>query len=250
MKGAFMSARRLVRSLVCLSWLLLLPALAQAGEQSGQRFTTTLTREAALDYLLYLPPGYAAEGAPKALVLFLHGAGERGRDLEKLKENGPPKLIALGKAFDAIVVSPQCPEGSFWTEHTETLARLLDDLEARYNVDPRRIYVTGLSMGGYGTWDLLIAQPERFAAAIPICGGGRRIRARALVDLPIWVFHGDADPLVPLAESIDMFDAIRRAGGTQVRLTVLPATGHDSWTAAYDDPAVWDWLFAQRRPAE
>lgn len=239
-----------VRVVVLGVLLLVFVAGGAAAQQSAERFTTSVTREIALDYLLHLPPGYSANGDPWPLVLFLHGAGERGSDVERVKLHGPPKLIAAGQQIPAIVVSPQCPADSWWPNHEEDLFLLLDDLVARLNVDESRIYLTGLSMGGYGTWALAAAEPERFAAAIPICGGGQRIGARRLRDLPIWAFHGDIDPIVPVRESVDMVEAIRAAGGRSVRLTVYPGVGHDAWTATYDDPAVWEWLFAQRRGPE
>lgn len=236
----------------CVAWVVVLSFLGCSllAQQSEERFETRVTREIVLDYLLHLPPGYAEDGDPWPLVLFLHGAGERGSDLELVKKHGPPKLLAAGAEIPAIVASPQCPTGSWWTSHEEDLLLLLDDLVGRLNVDESRVYLTGLSMGGYGTWTLAAAGPERFAAAVPICGGGQRILARRLRELPIWAFHGDADPVVPMRESVDMVEAIRAAGGSSARLTVYPGVGHDAWTATYDDPAVWEWLFAQRRAAE
>jgi predicted peptidase len=159
-------------------------------------------------------------------------------------------MIAAGTDFPAIVVSPQAPEGDWWTYRANDLLALLDDVAGRYNVDEDRIYVTGLSMGGYGTWALLQAAPERFAAAIPICGGGNAALARyatALRDVPVRVFHGGADQVVPVQESIDMVGAIREAGGENVELTVYPGVGHDSWTQTYEDPALWEWLWSRRR---
>jgi predicted peptidase len=240
------------RSGRCAAWLACLAFFwsGLAAQQSEQRFETRVTREIVLDYLLHLPPGYTDDGDPWPLVLFLHGAGERGSDLERVKLHGPPKLIAAGRQIPAIVVSPQCPTDSWWTSHEDDLLLLLDDLVARLNVDESRVYLTGLSMGGYGTWALAAAEPQRFAAAVPVCGGGQRILARRLRELPIWAFHGDADPVVPMRESVDMVEAIRGAGGSEARLTVYPDLGHDAWTATYDDPAMWEWLFAQRRPAE
>ncbi len=216
------------------------------ARQSAERFETPVT----LDYLLYVPADHDAAGDPVPMLLFLHGAGERGADVELLKLHGPPKLIASGQEFPAIVISPQVPEGDWWTYRTNDLLALLDDIIGRYNVDEDRVYVTGLSMGGYGTWALLQAAPERFAAAIPICGGGNDMLAgytRGLRELPIWVFHGDADTVVPVQESIDMVEAIRARGGERIELTTYPGVDHDSWTQTYDNAAVWEWLWSQRR---
>jgi predicted peptidase len=229
------------------------PAAANDGiapQHQAMSFRTTVTQELQLEYLLALPKGYAEGSERWPLVLFLHGAGERGSDLAKVEIHGPPKLIAAGQQIPAIVVSPQCPANEWWTADTHLLAleRLLDEIVAKYRVDEDRIYLTGISMGGYGTWALAARQPERFAAAAPICGGGNALPAgRQLRNLPIWAFHGDADPVVPVAESQRMVDAVRRAGGTLAKITIYPGVGHDSWTQAYEDPALWEWLFAQRR---
>ena len=223
------------------------------GKQVPAAIRTTLTREVNLPYLLYLPKDYATTSDRVPLVLFLHGAGERGTEVSKVAVHGPPKLVAAGREFPFILVSPQCPEGRIWDE--QELIALLDDLQARYRVDPRRVYVTGLSMGGYGTWSLIGRYPDRFAAAAPICGGGERLRLllltpaqrEALKSLPIRVYHGGKDNVVPLAESERMVEAFRRAGSTDIELKVYPEAGHDSWTATYDDPGFFPWLLAQRR---
>ena len=221
-----------------------------APQHQPKSFRAEVTQQLRLEYLLALPDGYAAGTERWPLILFLHGAGERGSDLAKVETHGPPKLIAAGKKIPAIVVSPQCPANEWWTADTHLLAleRLLDEIVASHRVDEDRVYVTGISMGGYGTWALASLQPERFAAAVPVCGGGNALpAARQLRNLPLWAFHGDADPVVPIAESQRMVDAIRRAGGTAARITTYPGVGHDSWTQTYDDPALWEWLFAQRR---
>jgi predicted peptidase len=222
-----------------------------ADDQQAMTFKKRISHQIELDYLLHLPSAY--DGGAKTerwpLVLFLHGAGERGDDLELLKKNGPPKLIAAGKDIPAIVVSPQCPTNQWWTDHHEALLLLLDQTARRYRVDPDRVYVTGLSMGGFGTWMLIGREPQRFAAAIPICGGGTRTGILRATELPIWAFHGDADPVVPLDETTRLVETLERRGAKNVKLTVYPGVEHDSWTQTYDDPAVWEWLFAQRRTA-
>jgi len=146
-------------------------------------------------------------------------------------------------------VSPQCPANQWWTDHLEALTALLDQTARKYRVDRDRVYVTGLSMGGYGTWALLARHPERFAAALPICGGGNRAGLARAMDLPIWAFHGEADPVVPLDETTRLVDAMKTRGARNVKLTTYPGVQHDSWTQTYDDPAVWEWLFAQKRGA-
>ncbi len=199
----------------------------------------------ALDYLLYLPPEYEQQEA-WPLVIFLHGAGERGNDLELVKKHGPPKLIAEGQDFPAIVVSPQCSSNKWWHAQLLELTALIDAIETNYNVDKSRIYLTGLSMGGFGTWALGAYTPERFAALIPICGGGERLAARALVNTPVWAFHGAKDPIVPLKRSEEMVDVLKRAKA-KVQFTIYPDALHDSWTETYANPDVWKWLFEQRR---
>ncbi len=239
------------KSLQCLRSVLLALAIGSIAATSGaqqttERFEATFERKVVLDYLLSVPEDYSDDGAPVPLLLFLHGAGERGSDVERVKTHGPPRLLEQGKDIPAIVVSPQCPDDSWWTEHLEALSLLLDQLIERYNVDESRIYLTGLSMGGYGTWALAAREPERFAAAVPICGGGSIVAAFQLRSMPIRVYHGDADPVVPLSESERLVKALEARGGN-VELTVYPGVGHDSWTRTYDDPELWEWLFAQRR---
>lgn len=214
---------------------------AQPGQQVAQQLSTQV--DVQMGYLLYLPKDYASQDA-WPLLLFLHGAGERGDDLELVKKHGPPKQIAAGKDFPFIVVSPQCPRGRWW-EPQELLA-LLDELGRKYKVDADRVYVTGLSMGGFGTWRLASVAPERFAAIAPICGGGEKSWARQIAQLPVWAFHGAKDTVVPLQRSQEMVDEIQRLGGN-VRLTVYPEAGHDSWTETYNNPDFYQWLLQQRR---
>lgn len=213
----------------------------EPGKQVAQRLDRVV--RVTLKYLLYLPPEYAQKDS-WPLLLFLHGAGERGENLERVKVHGPPKLIAAGKQFPFIVVSPQCPSDRWW--QPEELTALLDEIVEKYKVDQDRIWVTGLSMGGFGTWSLAAATPERFAALVPICGGGDPIWAKRLNHIPIWVFHGAKDQVVPLDRSEKMVEALKQAGGT-VKFTVYPEASHDSWTAAYNDPALYEWLLGQKR---
>jgi predicted peptidase len=196
-----------------------------------------------MGYLLYLPPDYDQHDS-WPLLLFLHGSGQRGSDLELVKKHGPPKLIAAGKDFPCMVVSPQCPPDKSW-EPMELIA-LLDEISRKYKVDNDRIYVTGASMGGFGTWRLASYAAERFAAIAPICGGGETGWTKLLVHLPAWAFHGAKDPSVSLERSQMMVDALKKNGG-DARLTVYPDAGHDAWTATYDNPEFYEWLLAQKR---
>jgi predicted peptidase len=212
--------------------------------QSAGRLQTRVPVE--VRYLLYLPKDYdKQESWP--LLLFLHGRGERGDDLELVKRHGPPKLIAAGREFPFIVVSPQCPTGQWW-EPIELLA-LLDELARAQKVDPDRVYVTGLSMGGFGTWRLAHYAPERLAAIAPICGGGEKYWVKEFAHLPTWAFHGGKDALVPPERSQVMVDEMKKEGG-QPKLTIYPEAEHDSWTETYENPALYEWLLTQRRTAK
>lgn len=230
-----------------LAFALLVPLHCLAVEHKADKIEVEVKETRSLDYLIALPEGYKAEGDAVPLILFLHGAGERGDDLNKVKMHGPPKMVEKGRDFGAIVVSPQCPAGSWWSDETDMLIALLDKIEKDYNVDKNRIYVTGLSMGGYGTFALCAKQPERFAAAVPICGGGLLFDARRLSKLPMWVFHGEADNVVPVEESQRMVKYANERGGKLAKLTTYPGVGHNSWDKAYGDEAMWEWLFAQMR---
>lgn len=219
---------------------MLVPAGVAADEtqQSANTFTATYTVN--IDYLLYTPDDVDSQ-EKWPLVLFLHGAGERGDNLERVKVHGPPKLVAQGKTFPFFVVSPQCPADSWW-DSRELLA-LLDHVMETKPVDPDRVYVTGLSMGGYGTWKLLADAPDRFAAAAPICGGGIPYLTRKHPKVPVWVFHGAKDFVVPLSASEAMIEGIKKNGG-EPRLTVYPEAGHDSWTESYNNEELYDWLLS------
>jgi predicted peptidase len=234
----------LVRTL--LPSLLLCCAVALGAQQKALRFEGKVEEGVALDYLLYLPEGYETSTEERwPLILFLHGSGGYGDTIAAVEKGGLPKLLARGKKIPSIVVAPQAK--TWWDENVDALTALLDEIGRSHRVDPDRVYVTGLSAGGGGVWALLLQEPERFAAAIPICGAGSRAGIQRLVDLPIWVFHGEEDPAQPLEESTRLVEAIRAKGGSKVKLTVYPGGGHDAWTQTYDDPAVWAWLFAQRR---
>ena len=215
--------------------------------QQAHEFQTTITKTVGCKYLLFLPEQYGSQGSRWPLILFLHGAGERGDDLELVKTIGLPAVLDRQEAFGFIVVAPQCPEGESWS--TAVLNALLDEVTANYRVDEDRIYVTGLSMGGYGTWNLAVRYPHRFAAVAPICGGGVSLLAYRLKDLPIWAFHGAKDDVVALSESEKMVESVRESGGN-VRFTVYPDADHDSWTRTYDNSELYEWFLQHSRRAE
>lgn len=218
--------------------------LTASAAFAGQTEETWSEGDLKLDYLLHLPEGYEDSEEAYPLVLFLHGAGERGDDVSKVAKHGPPKLIKAGKDLPAVVVSPQCPAGQWWS--AENAGPFLKAMVAKYRVDADRVYVTGLSMGGYGTWALIAETPGTIAAAAPVCGGGKPAAIGDLNGLPVWAFHGDADSVVPLSQSEKMVEAAKENGG-DVKLTVYPGVQHDSWTRTYDDPAFWEWLFSKKR---
>lgn len=220
----------------------------------------------ALNYRLMVPKDYSPSGTEKyPLVLFLHGAGERGDDNTKQLVHGTKEFATdtNRQKFPCFVIAPQCPDGKKWTEvdwsadthkqpEEESISlkltrELMASLEKEFRIDTKRRYVTGLSMGGYGTWDMISRTPDLFAAAIPICGGADETQAERLTKLPIWVFHGDKDTVVKPERSRRMIEAIKKAGGDP-KYTEYPDVDHDSWSRTYSDPNVIAWLFAQRKP--
>jgi len=204
-----------------------------------------ITKSIRCNYLIFLPESYNRTGKSWPLILFLHGAGERGEDFDLVRKHGLAKIVEQEPNFPFIVVSPQCPKGQWWS--MDLLATLLDEVERKDRVDKKRIYVTGLSMGGYGTWQLAIEHPKRFAAIAPVCGGSNPHRADEIKDLPVWVFHGAKDKVVPIARSREMVAALRKSGAKNVRLTVYPQAEHDSWTPTYENKRLYDWFLTHRR---
>lgn len=239
---------------------------SRAQSQTVHHFERSVTRTLGYKYLLALPEGYDPKSRARwPLILFLHGSGERGDDVWSVANHGPPKLLrgenltrreresAKLLAGKFIVVSPQCPKNKWWD--TDALLALLDEIERTHRVDPRRVYLTGLSMGGYGAWALGLAFPERFAALAPVCGGGEfltpfmssHLKRDALRRLPVWAFHGAKDPTVPLSESERMIAMLKHMQVENPQLTVYPEAQHDSWTETYADPALYTWLLRQSR---
>lgn len=193
---------------------------------------------------------------PLPLILFLHGAGESGNDgLLPTTVGIGPAIVREPERFPALVVFPQASQGYGWRAFNLAAAvAALDDVEAHFDVDAERVYVTGISMGGYGTWLAALQQPERFAAAVPVCGGLDRASmatpakaAQRLKKLPQWVFHGDADNIIPVEESRTMVSALE-AAGAPVRYTEYEGVRHNSWDRAYAEPELMPWLLRQRRP--
>lgn len=219
--------------------LLLLNSTMALAQQSHEKLIVET------NYLLYLPDEYSKDTSAKfPLILFLHGSGERGTDVEKVKANGLPKLIAEGKKFPFIVVSPQAPEDGGW--ESRTLFLLLKDLRKRYRIDGDRLYLTGLSMGGFGSWDMAVKYPGLFAAVAPVCGGGDPSKAWQLRHTPLWVFHGAKDNVVNIRSSQEMVDAMKPVN-PDVRFTVYPETGHNSWEEAYATDSLYTWMLKHKK---
>ena len=195
------------------------------------------------NYLLFLPEHYETQ-QQWPTILFLHGSGERGSKLDQVKKHGIARIVEEQPSFPFIVASPQCPQNQSWS--VPLLSLLLDEVISSYHVDPDRVYLTGMSMGGYGTWDWATAQPHRFAAIAPICGGGNPDEACNLKKLTVWAFHGALDTAVPLSASEVMIEAIKACDGN-VLLTVYPEAGHDSWTQTYNNPELYEWFLQHQR---
>jgi len=218
-------------------------------ELHSSRIVYSLKRK--LDYFLSLPMQYASEEADWPLILFLHGAGERGDDLQLLKKHGIPRIVSEMPDFPFITISPQCPENDWWLNRLQDLKFLLDTVVKQYRVDTSKMYLTGLSMGGFGTWHMAVEYPDLFAAIAPVCGGGLGIlgfpeRVLEIKDLPIWAFHGGKDNIVSVEESRILIRTLKDAGGKPM-LKIYPEAGHDSWTETYSDPELYEWFMSNRK---
>lgn len=202
-------------------------------------------------FWLYLPKSYkrASKKEPMPLIIYLHGSSRRGRDVEQVKANGLAPLMDKRDDFEFVVVSPQALSNHAWQRcwQPDDLIILLDHLLATYNIDPKRVYLTGLSMGGYGTWAAIGRHSNRFAAAAPICGGGDPTTAIGIGKLPVWAFHGENDRVVSVERSREMVKAIKAAEGN-AKLTVYPEVGHDSYTRTYANPKLYEWFLKHKRP--
>ena len=228
-----------------------------------EKKTFTDSSGAKLPYRLLAPINYDSK-AKYPLVVFLHGAGERGDDNEKQLVHGVPEFLKPEnrKDYPCFLIAPQCPNEKKWVEvdwsaeaHVQpkepsdplhlTLG-LIDQMQKDYSIDPKRIYITGLSMGGFGTWDVLARKPDLFAAAVPICGGADEATAPKIAKIPIWAFHGAKDQAVKVSRTRNMIDALKKTGG-EPKYTEYPEEGHASWVPAYKDAEMMKWLFAQKK---
>ena len=221
---------------------------------TAQSIAKQISKHLRLNYLQYLPPGHSsAPGAQPGrwpVILFLHGGGERGTDLELVINQGAIK-VAQDRGLPFVMLAPQCPLNHWWSDFLPLLDDMIQSAVEHLNGDPDRVYLTGLSMGGYGTWHMAVEYPNRFAAIAPICGSGPwmynvRERLGSIRHLPTWVFHGDDDEVVPSIESKVMVQSLKDAGG-DVRFTLYPGVGHDSWTRTYANEELYDWFLQHTR---
>lgn len=220
------------------------------------------------NYMLYVPASYD-ENNPPPMLFFLHGAGERGDDLSKVTVHGPPKLILSTRLlerrfgwteFPFVVIAPQCPDGEWWLN--EHLIEVMNEAMQKVKVDQSRMYMTGLSMGGFGTWSFASEYPDFFAAIVPICGSGDALgwsgirsytqldipkaKIEQLVGVPVWAFHGESDAVVAIEEQRQTLETFRALGG-EAEFTTYPGVGHDSWTTTYNNKDVYDWLLSHQK---
>jgi len=198
-------------------------------------------------YLAYLPDGYNKSNAKAwPLIIYLHGSSCKGNNLERLKKYGPPFYLERGMDVDAIVISPQCPSNKNWTAGA-WFESFYKELKDKYNIDPSRVYLTGMSLGGFGTWDIASRYPEYFAAIMPLCGGGQTRMVETLKDIPTWVFHGEVDKKVSLKRSEQMVGALNNIG-SRPKFSVLKGQGHGI-QKVYSDQTIYKWLLSQHKQA-
>jgi predicted peptidase len=212
--------------------------------KSTERFKTKLTISVDFPYILHLPKNYIKKET-YPLIVFLHGAGERG-DNTKLMKVGLPTLLQAARAYPFILIAPQCPVDSWWTRELNGLSVFIKSFVNNYPIDKKRIYLTGLSMGGDGAWRLAALHPEWFAALAPICGRDKTNAVDKLKTIPTWAFHGKQDDIVPVNESRKIVRGINALGG-DAKLTVYPDADHNAWDRAYKTPELYQWLFAQTK---
>lgn len=197
-----------------------------------------------MQYIVRYPNDYV-KGERYPVIVFLHGSGSRGSNIEKVQGNPYFRITDPFTDFPFITVAPQCSENT-WFDMFERLEELVKKVVQEPYADPQRIYLMGASMGGYAVWQLAMSMPEYFAAIVPICGGGMYWNAGRLKTVPVWAFHGEKDNTVFVEESVKMVDGVNRRGGN-ARLTIYPENAHDAWSDTYGDSNVFDWLLSCKR---
>ncbi len=234
--------------LIIAFWVTIYAAKGQNMESIKGNHSGVVQKEVQIQYLVSLPEAYDEKSREVwPLLVFLHGSGERGDNLDLVKVHGPLKHVDQGQNFNFIILAPQCPVNEDFD--SETLFSLISQIAEMYKVDKDRIYVTGLSMGGAATWDLAMLHPEYFAAIAPVCGYVNRnypFKAEALKNLPVWVFHGANDDVVPVHREANMVAALEYFGN-KVKFSIYPTANHDAWTETYKNPELYEWLLKQRR---
>ena len=264
-----MSYARWISAVACVGMVVLMVCVAGQAEPDAQTttktapkpavktgttqhtFSETITEKVRGKYLLFLPENTGKPGVKLPLILFLHGSGERGNNVADVGKIGLPKAAKSQPGFPFIVLSPQCPAKKWWTDPdvTRMVMAMLDDICKTYPVDLDRVYLTGLSMGGFGAFALAEQYPERFAALVPLCGGGNPYLAKRLKNIPTRIYHGAKDRSVPLMLSKQMASAIKQFKG-DVELKVYPKLGHNIWGVTYDNPKLYEWLLTHRRKSK
>ena len=240
---------------VALAWQAAFCAFAAEPQQMERRGVafTRVTTAARYPYLVITPANFWDRTQRWPLIVFLHGGDQSGADLNLVKANGPPRYALSNPDFPFVVVAPQLRVGKLW-EPAAVLGVVRQAIQ-RFRVDAGRVYLTGLSTGGYGTWKTALQYPERFAAVAPVAGGASTeilkhaegLHLQALRSLPVWAFHGGSDGLISPDESQRMISELQAIGNSAARVTIFPGAPHDIWSRAYDDPAFYDWLLQHQR---
>jgi len=237
-------------SYLVISFLILNYMLMGKGiiNKSINEFSTSLNLSVSFKYYIYFPENYYDSDTSFPMVLFLHGSGERGDDIRLVEEHGIPKMINNGHTFPFITVAPQCPKFQRWSEplYSKALVFLVEEIIRNNRVDIGRIYATGLSMGGYGTLSIAKERPDLFSAIVPVCGGMDITNIENLKEIPIWLFHGDADEVVPVENSELIYDLLKPIN-PDIKITIYKGVDHNSWDRTYDNKKMYEWMLKQNK---
>ena len=237
-QAKFITATYRIKEVMCVFLFITLISLSVQGQNK---------QKANYKYLVYLPKDYSATTKTYPLMIYLGGGSQRGDDLNKLKTFGPPALISKGQDFDFIIISPQCPEGKTWTSEN-WFDSLSTSLIPKYRIDSNRVYVTGISIGGYGTWQVAMDYPDKFAAIIPLCGGvndSDTLNISKIKHLPVWTFHGMTDDIIPIEETERVFKKLKVLK-SPVKFTRIK-NGDHGIQYLYEDPKIYKWMLRQRK---
>ena len=237
-------------SYLVISFLILNYMLMGEGiiNKSINEFSTSHNLSVSFKYYIYFPKNYYDSDTSFPMVLFLHGSGERGDDIGLVEEHGIPKMINNGHTFPFITVAPQCPKFQRWSEplYSKALIFLVEEIIRNNRVDIGRIYATGLSMGGYGTLSIAKERPDLFSAIVPVCGGMDITNIENLKEIPIWLFHGDADEVVPVENSELIYDLLKPIN-PDIKITIYKGVNHNSWDRTYDNKKMYEWMLKQSK---